>query len=123
MLDIQTAHRILKRVEVQNVKKTVCFYTDLTSTLTFLHATFFFFAEKDEIFYDDFVEAQLLSSNVSNRHIHVTMLESSLIIKMADHVKFAQAQYEPTLSSQGILSGIQEEEKQVWPIWPFVKTS
>ena len=72
-----------------------------------------FSAEKDEIFYDDFVEDQLLSGNVSHRHLHVTVLDSSLVMFMADHVKTAQTQSESAMSSEGTLSEIQEEEKKV----------
>ena len=72
-----------------------------------------FSPEKDEIFYDDFVQDQLLSGNASQRHLHVTVLDSSFIIFMADHVKTAQTQNESTRPSEGTLDEIQEEEKKV----------
>ena len=75
--------------------------------------SYLFSAEKDEIFYDDFVEDQLLSGNVSHRHLHVTVLDSSLVMFMADHVKTAQTQSESAMPSEGTLSEIQEEEKKV----------
>ena len=71
------------------------------------------FLEKDEIFYDEFVEDQLLSGNVSFRDMHVTVLDSSLVIMMSDHVKTAQTQNEPAVPSEGTLSEIQEEEIEV----------
>jgi hypothetical protein len=77
------------------------------------NSNFVFFSEKDEIFYDDFVEDQLLSGNVSHRHMHVTVLDSTLVIMMSDHVKSAHTQSEPAISSEGTLSEIQEEEKEV----------
>ena len=75
--------------------------------------SYLFSAEKDEIFYDDFVEDQLLSGNVSHRHLHVTVLDSSLVMFMADHVKTAQTKSESAMPSEGTLSEIQEEEKKV----------
>ena len=45
--------------------------------------------------------------------MHVTILDSSLVIMMSDHVKSAQTRSEPAVSSEGNLSEIQEEEKEV----------
>lgn len=71
------------------------------------------FLEKDEIFYDDFVEDQLLSGNISQRHMHVTVLDINVVIMMSDHVKFPLTFSETVMSPEGTLSVIKEEEKEV----------
>ena len=81
------------------------------------------FLEKDGVFYDEFVEDQLLSGNASLRDMHVTVLDSSIVIMMADHVKTAQTQNEPAISSEGTLSEIQEEENEVYNNFVFCSLS
>ena len=72
----------------------------------------FFFSEKEDIFYYEFVEDQLLSGSVSHRHIHVTVLDASLVIMTSDHPQTHRIPNESLKELDTSLSEIQEEEEK-----------